>query len=202
MKGVSLSIAKGEFVALVGPSGAGKSTLLHILGGLDIPTQGKVLLDGKDLYGHDDRQLSGIRRKRIGFVFQFYHLLQEFTALENVMMPALIAPRADPFACRQKAQTLLALAGLSQRSSHFPSELSGGEKQRVAVVRALMNEPELLLCDEPTGNLDSQTGEEIMALIKGIAARQQMTTLVVTHNQELARRADKVYSLRDGVASQ
>jgi len=201
LKGIELAIDKGKFVAIVGPSGAGKSTLLHILGGLDTPTRGQVFFGKQDIYALPDLEISKIRNTRIGFVFQFYHLLSEFTCLENVLMPALInqAPKLKNLESKQRALELLKHVGLSERINHFPSQLSGGEKQRVAIVRGLINNPEMLLCDEPTGNLDSKTGEEIMSLIKKINLENQMTVVLITHNVELAKTADKVYHLKDGV---
>lgn len=197
LKGVDLSIKKGEFAAVIGPSGAGKSTLLHILGGLDIPSKGKVDFERQDIYSLNDKALSKIRNSRIGFVFQFYHLLPEFNVLENVMMPALIS--GESAGLKDRALKLLDEAGLAARVTHFPAQLSGGEKQRVAIVRGLINSPSLLLCDEPTGNLDSKTGDEIMALIKRISVQNKMSVVLVTHNVELAKAADKVYHLRDGM---
>jgi len=201
LKGVNLSIDKGKFVAIVGPSGAGKSTLLHILGGLDTPTQGEVIFAQKNIYGLNDAELSRIRNERIGFVFQFYHLLSEFTVLENVSLPALINGDLQPPAtdAQKKALELLEEVGLNERIKHFPSQLSGGEQQRVAIARALINKPGLLLCDEPTGNLDSKTSDEIIALVKKINLENQMTVVLVTHNAELAKTAQIVYHLRDGV---
>ncbi len=201
LKGINLTIEKGRFVAVVGPSGAGKSTLLHILGGLDSPTQGRVIFQEQDLYGLSDSAISKVRNEKIGFVFQFYHLLSEFTVLENVLMPALINTRhkAQGTSHKEEALGFLNRAGLSERITHFPSQLSGGEKQRVAIVRGLINCPSLLLCDEPTGNLDSGTGNEIIALIKKINLENRMSVVLVTHNIELAKVADQVYHLRDGV---
>ncbi|MFA5402289.1 MAG: ABC transporter ATP-binding protein [Candidatus Omnitrophota bacterium] len=201
LKGVNLKITAGAFVAIVGPSGAGKSTLLHILGGLDNPTQGEVILQAEDIYRLGDAELSRIRNKKIGFVFQFYHLLSEFTVLENVLMPARInsALRSGQSELREKALGLLEEAGLAERVNHFPSQLSGGEKQRAAVVRGLINRPSLLFCDEPTGNLDSQSGSGIIALIRKINLENKMTVVLVTHNAELTHQADKVYNLKDGV---
>ncbi|MBM3250008.1 MAG: ABC transporter ATP-binding protein [Candidatus Omnitrophica bacterium] len=200
LKGVSLTIERDSFTAITGPSGAGKSTLLHILGGLDAPSEGKVSFKGEDLYALGDAALAGIRNKRIGFVFQFYHLLSEFSALENVFFPGLIdfKSRSAGKELKKRAVELLKQVGLGERMGHFPAELSGGEKQRVAIARSLMNAPELLLCDEPTGNLDSETGNEIIGLIKKINRESLMTVLLVTHNRELAASADKVYYLRDG----
>lgn len=201
LKGIDLNIEKGKFVAVVGPSGAGKSTLLHILGGLDYPTQGKVVFKGEDIYSLSDSAISKIRNEKIGFVFQFYHLLSEFTVLENVLMPALISSEsgARSSELRENALELLNKVGLGERVTHFPSQLSGGEKQRVAIVRGLINKPSLLLCDEPTGNLDSKTGEEIISLIKKINLENKMTVVLVTHNVELTKSADGVYHLKDGI---
>jgi lipoprotein-releasing system ATP-binding protein len=201
LKGIDLKIARGRFIALVGPSGAGKSTLLHILGGLDRPSKGNVIFQGKDLYKLNDLALCRLRNIKIGFVFQFYHLLSEFTVLENVLMPALISRenRRQGTENRGKALALLNKVGLAGRINHFPAWLSGGEQQRVAILRALINSPEILFCDEPTGNLDSQTGEEIFSLIKKINKETKMTVVLVTHNLELAESAEEVYHLRDGV---
>ena len=201
LKGIDLSIDKGGFVAITGPSGAGKSTLLHILGGLDMPTEGSVFFQGEDINNLDDLALSKLRNKKIGFVFQFYHFLSEFTVLENVLMPALInyELRITNYELRKNALRLLEQVGLSERTTYFPSQLSGGEKQRVAIARALINKPAILFCDEPTGNLDSKTGNEIISLIKKINLENKMTVVLVTHNLELAKMADSVYHLRDGV---
>ncbi len=202
LKGVDVHIEKGAFVAVVGPSGAGKSTLLHIVGGLDEPTHGHVFFEKHDIYRLSDSARAGIRNTRIGFVFQFYHLLPEFTVFENTIMPALIGTRnmrVSGAVMRQRARELLTTVGLEKRMHHFPSQLSGGEQQRVAIVRALMNEPALLLCDEPTGNLDSRTGGEIVALLKTLIRQRSMACFVVTHNEEIARQADRLYHLRDGL---
>ncbi len=198
LKGISLRIEQGEFVAVVGPSGAGKSTLLHLLGGLDTPTSGEIIFQGEDIYKLSDEELAIARNKKIGFVFQFYHLLSEFTVLENVLLPGLIGcGKADRV--REKALELLGKVGLNQRVNHFPAQLSGGEKQRVAVARSLINSPSLLLCDEPTGNLDSDSGAGVVALIKDINIKNKMTVVLVTHNTELARLTDRVYHLKDGL---
>lgn len=201
LKGIDLRVEKGNFVAIVGPSGAGKSTLLHILGGLDIPTEGEVIFEEEDMYALSETALCKIRNERVGFVFQFYHLLSEFTVLENVLMPALISYRSQDKnqALRKQALGLLEKVGLKDRIAHFPNQLSGGEQQRVAILRALINRPRLLLCDEPTGNLDSKTGEEIISLIREINTQNQMTVILVTHNPQLAKIADRVYHLKDGV---
>jgi lipoprotein-releasing system ATP-binding protein len=201
LKGVNVSITRGALTAIVGPSGAGKSTLLHILGGLDAPSAGAVLFEGSNLYRMPDAALSRIRNEQIGFVFQFYHLLPEFSVLENVMMPALIGDKQKRRGERldTRALELLRRVGLEQRTAHFPSQLSGGEKQRVAIARALINSPALLLCDEPTGNLDSATGSEIVSLIKEIHHTQSMTVIIVTHNMEIAGSCSAIHHLRDGV---
>jgi len=202
LRGVDLKIGKGELIAIVGPSGAGKSTLLYILAGLDLPTTGKVLFEGQDLYRLADAALCRLRNKKIGFVFQFYHLLSEFTVLENVLMPALISlnnNKKEKARLREEAAGFLLSMGLSKRVTHFSAQLSGGERQRVAIARALINKPSLLLCDEPTGNLDSETGGEIISLIRKINTENQMTVVLVTHNQELAKTADRICQLRDGI---
>lgn len=201
LKGIDLSIARGGFLAISGPSGAGKSTLLHILGGLDMPTEGSVFFEGEDINNLDDLALSKLRNKKIGFVFQFYHLLSEFTVLENVLMPALISPQSIGHSPQTKKEALRLLedVGLADRITHFPAQLSGGEKQRVAIARALINQPAILFCDEPTGNLDSKTGNEIMSLIKKINLENKMAVVLVTHNIELTKMAGTVYHLRDGV---
>ncbi len=201
LKGVDLSIKKGEFAAITGPSGAGKSTLLHILGGLDTPSNGSVVFEGDDLNNLNEADICRIRNSKIGFVFQFYHLLSEFNVLENVRMPALINKKSKikNQKLKDKAVGLLAEMGLDQRLKHFPSQLSGGEKQRVAIARALINDPDILFCDEPTGNLDSKTGEEIINLIKRISAQSKMSVVLITHNIELTKLADSVYHLKDGV---
>ncbi|MBM3245451.1 MAG: ABC transporter ATP-binding protein, partial [Candidatus Omnitrophica bacterium] len=194
LKGVNLVINKAEFAAVIGPSGAGKSTLLHILGGLDDPTQGEVLLEGKNIYQLNDALLARVRNEKMGFVFQFYHLLPEFTVLENVMMPALIGQQPSAFGSqlKDKAMVFLREVGLEARAHHFPNQLSGGEQQRTAIARALINKPDFLLCDEPTGNLDSKTGSGIIGLIRKLNLENKMTVIMVTHNVEISETADKV----------
>ncbi len=197
LRGVSLSVERGEIAAIVGPSGAGKTTLLQIIGTLDRPDQGRVLLDGQDLSRLPDRQLAEVRNRRIGFVFQFHQLLPEFTAVENVMMPALIA-RRDPHEAADKARRLLDYLQLSHRYDHKPSELSGGEKQRVAVARALMNDPSVILADEPSGSLDSHNRDELHRLLLDVRQQFQVAMIIVTHDQQLASLCDRVLEMRDG----
>ncbi len=201
LRGVSLAIAEGESLAITGMSGAGKSTLLHVLGGLDRPTSGRVLYRGRDLYAAGDRERSAIRAQKIGFVFQAYHLLPELTVLENVLLPGLSAHGAflRGAKLRARAAELLAQVGLSERAAHRPNELSGGEQQRVALARALMNGPELLLADEPTGNLDSKTGEDVLRYLFDLAMERSLTLVMVTHNEAVAARCRRHVVLRDGV---
>jgi len=199
LKGINLAVEANSSVSLVGPSGAGKSTLLHILGGLDEPTQGEVYFEGREMYALGDAALSRIRNSKIGFIFQFYHLLPEFTVLENALMPATIGGQGDQRLARERALGLLERVGLTERLAHFPGQLSGGEQQRAAIVRALMNRPAVLFCDEPTGNLDSKTGAQIVTLIRQVSRENGMSVVIVTHNSELAALMDKTYHLKDGV---
>jgi lipoprotein-releasing system ATP-binding protein len=197
LSGAELSVSRGEFIAIVGASGSGKSTLLHLLGALDRPTAGEVRLDA-DVYGElSASQLAAVRNRKLGFVFQFHHLLREFTALENVMMPLLIAGATDP-AARSRAEELLASVGLAGRMSHRPAALSGGEQQRVAVARALANDPVVVLADEPSGNLDYGHSELLHDLFATLARGFETAVIVVTHNRQLAARADRVLSLESG----
>lgn len=197
LKGISLSLGKGETVALLGASGAGKSTLMHIIGALDRPTSGSVLYAGENIFAKSESQLAIFRNTAIGFVFQFHHLLPEFTALENVMMPALInrVPRHE---AALLAQSILEEVGLGHRVTHKPGELSGGEQQRVAVARALVMKPQLLLADEPTGNLDMGTSESIHQLFEDLHTRRGLSLLVVTHNERLAVRTMRQIRMLDG----
>jgi lipoprotein-releasing system ATP-binding protein len=197
LSGVDLGVARGEFVAIVGASGSGKSTLLHLLGALDAPTSGTVRLDGLAYGEQTPDQLAAVRNRKIGFVFQFHHLLREFTALENVMMPLLIAGESDDRA-RSRAEELLAAVGLAGRMSHRPSALSGGEQQRAAVARALATDPLVVLADEPSGNLDHGNSERLHELFARLAREFETALVVVTHNRLLAARADRVLSLDGG----
>jgi lipoprotein-releasing system ATP-binding protein len=197
LSGVDLTVARGEFVAIVGASGSGKSTLLHLLGALDTPSSGQVRLDGL-VYGEQTAAaLAAVRNRKIGFVFQFHHLLREFSALENVMMPLLIAGE-DEGRARSRAEELLAAVGLAGRMTHRPSQLSGGEQQRAAVARALAADPRVVLADEPSGNLDHANSERLHELFARLAREFETALVVVTHNRLLAGRADRVLSLDDG----
>ncbi len=198
LKGVSLQIDTGAFVAVVGPSGAGKSTLLHLLAGLDTPTSGEVRWDEHVVSHLSDRKRAEFRNRMLGIVFQFYHLLPELSAVENVMLPSLVRGARNTRALREQATTCLKQVGLAQRGRHKPRELSGGEQQRVAIARALINEPKLLLCDEPTGNLDSKTGAEVIELLVGLHQRNRVGLIVVTHQTKLAELADHTIVLEDG----
>ena len=198
LQGVDLAVATGEFVAVTGESGSGKSTLLHLLGALDRPTSGLIALDGLPYDTLDPDALAELRNRRIGFVFQFHHLLRDFSAQENVAMPLLIGGVA-PAEARDRARTLLELVGLAPRMSHLPAQLSGGEQQRAAVARALVTEPALLLADEPSGNLDERNAEQLHALFAGLARNFRTAVVVVTHNRSLAARADRVLRLSEGV---
>jgi putative ABC transport system ATP-binding protein len=192
---LDLTIASGRVVAVTGPSGSGKSTLLGLLAGLDSPTEGRVVIDDVDITALDEDALARLRGRRIGFVFQFFHLLPSLTALENVLVPMEIAGVKD---ARSRADTLLIEVGLADRRHHYPSQLSGGEQQRVAIARALANEPPLLLADEPTGNLDSQTGHQVIQLLLDVNRTRHTTIVLVTHDPELAALADVTVALRDG----
>ena len=197
LNGVDLALNPGEIVALVGPSGAGKSTLLHVAGLLEHPDGGQVLITGEDCSGLSDERRTLMRRAELGFVYQFHHLLPEFSALENVMLPQMIAGIGRARA-RDKAASLLAGVGLTARASHRPARLSGGEQQRVAIVRALANDPKVLLGDEPTGNLDHATSEGVINTLVDLVRRTRLAALIATHNLELARRLDRIVLLEDG----
>ena len=198
LRGVDLQLQRGETVSIVGPSGSGKSTLLHILGGLDLPTSGRIALGGRDLANMDDLELAKVRNRYVGFVFQFHHLLRDFTALENVMMPQLIAGTPTAVA-RTRAREILGQVGLADRTGHVPAKLSGGEQQRVATARALANEPPVLLADEPSGNLDLETSELLHDVLFGLVRDHGTAMVVVTHNLALAGRTDRILRLSSGV---
>ena len=197
LRGIDLTIERGELIAVVGASGAGKSTLLHILGLLDRPSRGTVCFEGQDLFQLSEAAQAEFRNRRIGFVFQFHHLLPEFTALENACMPALIQ-RREPQEVRQEAIGLLKDVGLGPRLQHKPGELSGGEQQRVAVARALLQKPDLVLADEPTGNLDTHTGDALFALMRELNKARGTTFVIVTHNDKLSAQADRILHMQDG----
>ncbi|MFQ6113255.1 MAG: ABC transporter ATP-binding protein [bacterium] len=197
LKGINLEVNAGQIVAIVGPSGVGKSTLLHILGTLDRPTRGRVEIDQTEVFEYDDKKLATFRNETIGFVFQFHHLLPEFTALENVMMPSMIGG-IDKSKMRKRAEFLLSEVGLDDRFGHRPGELSGGELQRVAVARALMNDPKIVLADEPSGNLDQKASKSLHELLWNLSRKYKKTFIIVTHNLELAESADKMVELFDG----
>lgn len=201
LKGIDLTINRGEIVSIVGPSGAGKTTLLQIIGTLDRPNSGHVLFDGIDISGYKEKQLSAFRNQHIGFVFQFHQLLPEFTAVENVMMPALIAG-ANMSDARQRAMEMLAYLHLTNRATHKPSELSGGEKQRVAVARALVNRPQVILADEPSGSLDTHNKEELHQLFFDLRRELGQTFIIVTHDEQLAETTDRTIRMRDGRVEQ
>ena len=199
LKGVSLEVSDGEVLAIVGPSGAGKSTLLHILGGLDRPSPGTVGFLGRDLYALKDDQCAKLRYEQIGFVFQAYHLLAELTALENVILPALVKNNSrKTSAIEMEGVKLLEQVGLGPRVTHRPSQLSGGEQQRVAIARALMNRPRVILCDEPTGNLDSASGAMVMDILLRLNAQSNQTVVIVTHDESIARRVGRIIYIKDG----
>ncbi len=199
LNGVNLQVGEGEILAISGPSGVGKSTLLHIMGTLDQPTGGEILIRGKSLHQLSWNAVNEVRNKEIGFVFQFYHLLPEFSALENVMMPALCRG-ATRKACRARAEELLNKVGLSERMTHKPGQLSGGEQQRAAIARALFNKPGVVLTDEPTGNLDETTGASILELLWGLNEKDGLTLVIVTHDEQLAARAHRWVHLHAGKA--
>lgn len=194
LRGIDLEIHSGERVFLCGPSGAGKTTLLYTLAGLEHPDRGSIHIHGRDLYAMQRREQAEFRNRQIGYVFQNYHLLPELTALENVLVPAAIGGRDE----REAAETALARVGLANRAHHLPAELSGGEQQRVAIARAVANQPKVLFADEPTGNLDSRHGAEVMAMLVELATEQQATLVVVTHDSSLSQTGDRVLEIRDG----
>ena len=198
LKNVSFTVPKGEFTAVVGESGSGKSTLLNMLGALDVPTSGKVLIDGKDIFQMDDSRLTIFRRRNIGFVFQAFNLIPELTVEQNIIFPVLLDYQKPD---KKYLEELLAVLGLKQRRGHLPSQLSGGQQQRVAIGRALFTRPSLLLADEPTGNLDSQNSSEVIALLKETSRKYAQTIVMITHNRGIAQAADRVLQVSDGVLS-
>jgi putative ABC transport system ATP-binding protein len=194
--GVSFRVEKGEFVAIVGASGSGKSTLMHLAGGVDRPDDGRVFIEGHDIFGLNESELAIFRRRNIGLIYQFYNLIPTLTAAENIMLPCLLDNRkADD----EKLGTILDTIGLSDRSNHLPTELSGGQQQRVSIGRALINDPALILADEPTGNLDSKSGQEIIDLLKLSNKRYNQTLIVITHDEKIALQADRIITISDGV---
>ena len=195
LRDINLIIEEGEFVAIMGPSGSGKSTLLHLIGGLDKPSKGRVIVDGLEISSLPEKKLAEFRRKNVGFVFQFFYLVPTLTALENVMLPLL---PTKPSWLRERAEKLLIEVGLGDRLNHKPGELSGGEQQRVAIARALINDPKIIIADEPTGNLDSATGKRVVELLKRISREKNKTLILATHNLEIAKMADRIIYLRDG----
>lgn len=195
LDGVNLEIEKGEFVAIVGASGSGKSTLMHLLGGIDRPTKGKVTIDGQEIYKLNESELAIFRRRNIGIIYQFYNLIPTLTAEENIMLPRLLDNRKPAL---EKLQSILDTIGLTHRAKHLPNELSGGQQQRVSVGRALINDPALILADEPTGNLDSQSSGEIIDLLKLANRRYNQTLVVITHDEKIALQADRIITMRDG----
>jgi putative ABC transport system ATP-binding protein len=197
LRGVSLSVKSGEFLAIIGPSGSGKSTLLGLIGGLDTPTSGSVFIDGIDITHLSERALTRVRNEKIGFVFQFFNLIPTLTALENVALPIQFA-RQRKFNANQRAKELLDMLGLSDRSHHRPTQLSGGQQQRVAIARALANSPALLLCDEPTGSLDTESSEVVMRALRDVQKTTGTTVVIVTHNMEVASQVDRLIALVDG----
>jgi ABC-type lipoprotein export system ATPase subunit len=199
LKDINFTVGKGEFLAIQGPSGAGKSTLLHILGGLDNPTTGAVYFEGADIYGLDENERAAFRNRKVGFVFQFFHLLPELTALENVLLPSILRSWWARKKNLEFARQILDRLGLSQRLGHKPQALSGGEQQRVAIARALINRPQLLLCDEPTGNLDSENGENILQLLTELNRSEKITVIMVTHDKDIAKGAGRIIHLKDGI---
>ena len=198
LKGIDFSAKEKEIISIVGASGAGKSTLLQILGSLSKPDSGKVIIDGTDIYSLPSDKLADFRNKKIGFVFQFHHLLPEFTALENTMIPALISGVKASDA-RKKAANLLDELGIGERAGHTPSELSGGEQQRVAIARAIINQPSVIFADEPSGNLDSKTKTEIHKLFFNLRDKYGQTVIIVTHDKELAQMSDRIVEIKDGI---
>lgn len=201
LKNINFTVYEGEFLVIQGPSGAGKSTLLHIVGGLDNPTKGRVYFKGANIYDLDENTRSLFRNSKVGFVFQFFHLLPELNALENVLLPGILKSWWEKKKSLNHTRTLLERLGLKNRLTHRPDALSGGEQQRVAIARALINKPQLLLCDEPTGNLDSENGKNILRLLNELNMHQNITIIMVTHDKDIATVASRILHLRDGIIS-
>lgn len=199
VRGISISIYQGELISIMGPSGSGKSTIMHLIGCLDKPTSGKYFLGGEDVSKLDDNRLAIIRNKKIGFVFQTFNLLPQINVLENVMLPAIYDPEADLVEVRERAMQLLERVGLFERKTHLPNQLSGGERQRVAIARALINSPFILLADEPTGNLDSKTGLEIIKLLRSLNEKENTTEIIVTHDPSITRFTRRIIKIKDGL---
>lgn len=202
LRGVDLCIKTGDFVFIIGPSGAGKSTLMHIIGALDTPSRGTIKLEGNDISEMDDWQLSMIRRNKVGFIFQGFNLVPSLSALDNVMLPMITDKKMSEEELTAKAITLLKEVGLGERLNHTPNELSGGERQRVAIARALINDPEIVMADEPTGNLDSKTGDEIFRILRDLNSKHGTTFVIVTHDVEYISKGDKIYHIKDGVIAE
>lgn len=196
LKNVNFTINQGEFVAIVGPSGSGKSTLLHLLGGVDKPTSGKVFIDGIDIYSLNEKKLSILRRRKVGFVFQFYNLIPVLTAEENILMPLLLDNKKED---KEYINELMNILGINDRRNHLPSELSGGQQQRVSIGRALAYKPSIILADEPTGNLDSKNSKEIIELLRVSVKKYHQTLIVITHDMNIAMQADRILSIEDGM---
>jgi putative ABC transport system ATP-binding protein len=198
LNGVSLAVEKGDFVVIVGPSGSGKSTLLHLMGALDHPTHGSIFIDGDDISHYEDNQLAMLRRNKMGFIFQAFNLIPTLTALENVLIPTE-PTKMDPDEADKKAKEILTVVGLEHRMHHKPDQLSGGERQRVSIARSLINDPDIIYADEPTGNLDTVTGDKIIQLMKNLTIKEKKTFIVVTHDESLLNFATKKFTLRDGL---
>jgi len=198
LQGVTFNVEEGEFLAILGPSGSGKSTLLHIIGGLDRPTEGEVFIDGINLYSLSDNKLAEIRLHKVGFVFQFFNLLPRLTAFKNVELPSALADDSEKESL-EKVKKMMDLVGLGERITHRPTELSGGEQQRVAIARALINSPKIVLADEPTGNLDTKTGLEVIQLMKKLNKEKKQTFVIITHDPGIAEEADRIIYLKDGL---
>ena len=198
LRGINLTINKGEFTAIMGPSGSGKSTLMHIIGLLDKPTKGKVFIEGKDISRLSDNDLSALRNEFVGFVFQQFNLINKLTVLENVMLPTTYAKKKLKFNPKEKALDILKRVGLEEKANSYPNKISGGQQQRVAIARALVMSPQLILADEPTGNVDTKTGDEIMKILKELNKKDKMTVIIVTHEADIAAQARKIIKVRDG----